>query len=292
MQRAIELDPDHEEARASLDYIKEKGKWVRKDEVFRRRGMVRSGLQWELPEVIATAAMQDAADETAKRWIKEVTRLTAVITRGRGKTEEAWQSLAAIEDPLAADAIAQQLLDSRGTNDQSQPLRRLWVDLLGKFRNGPAVEALVLAGIDEPDNVIRELALTKLQEYGSGSAVATYLPMLKSNDNAIINRAARALSWFPDPELAMTYVEALVSTHKREILPGAGTQAGFSNDGSGGFSTGGKKVVIETTKQNPAVLGLLNLIEPDVNYGYDEAAWRKFFADKLTAYEGDLRRDP
>ncbi len=292
MQRAIELDPDHEEARASLDYIKEKGKWVRKDEVFRRRGMVRSGLQWELPEVIATAAMQDAADETAKRWIKEVTRLTAVITRGRGKTEEAWQSLAAIEDPLAADAIAQQLLDSRGTNDQSQPLRRLWVDLLGKFRNGLAVEALVLAGIDEPDNVIRELALTKLQEYGSSSAVATYSRMLKSNDNAIINRAARALSWFPDPELAMTYVEALVSTHKHEILPGAGTQAGFSNDGSGGFSTGGKKVVIETTKQNPAVLGLLNLIEPDVNYGYDEVAWRKYFADKRTAYEGDLRRDP
>jgi hypothetical protein len=292
MQRAIELDPEHAEARASLDYIKEKGQWIRKDELFRRRGMVRSGGQWELPEVVAATGWQDAADETAKRWIKEITRRTAVITRGRGKTEEAWQSLAAIEDPLAADGVARQLLDSRGTQDQSRQLRMLWIDLLGRFRNGSAVKALVLAGIDEPDNVIREAALTKLQEYGSGSAVATYLPMLKSNDNAIVNRAARALSWFPDPELALTYVDALVTKHKHEVLPGAGTQAGFSDDGSGAFSTGGKKQVIVTTEKNPPVLGLLNLVEPDANYGYDEVAWREHFAAKLTAYEGDLRRDP
>lgn len=292
MRRAIALDPDHSEARASLNYVKLRGKWVKYEDQQRRRGLVRVGGQWQLPEAAARNEVLDAADEAAKRWTKEVNRLVGIVVRGRGKVDEAWQTLAAIEDPLASDAIARQLLESREKRNQSRSLRKLWIDLLAKFRTRAAVEALVRTGIDEPDSVIREQALTKLQEYGRGSAIATYLPMLEAEDNALVNRAAQALSWFPDPELALTYVEALVTTHERKILPGAGTQAGFTNDGSGGFTTGGKEKVIKYQKQNPAVLGLLNKIEPEVNHGYDQTAWRNHFASKLTGFDGDLRRDP
>jgi hypothetical protein len=115
--------------------------------------------------------------------------------------------------------------------------------------------------------------------------------MLKSNNNGLVNRAAQALSWFPDPELALTYIDALVTTHTKESAPGPGMQAGFG-DGGGTFSMGGKKTVETTTRTNPAVLSLVKAIEPSVDHGYDEQAWQLHFAGKRTAFSGDLRRDP
>ena len=116
--------------------------------------------------------------------------------------------------------------------------------------------------------MIREAALDQLVNYGAGSAVATYLPCLTKNDNVLVNRAARGLAWFPDPELAMNYVDALVTTHKTEQAPSSAINAGFG-DGGGGLQTGGKKKVYVQTRKNPAVLALLQAIEPDVDYGYD-----------------------
>ena len=80
----------------------------------------------------------------------------------------------------------------------------------------------------------------------STSAVATYLSYLKKNDNQLVNRAARALSYFPDPELALTYVDALVTEHKHTVASGGGTQAGFSPDRGGSFSTGNKSQTADT----------------------------------------------
>jgi hypothetical protein len=107
----------------------------------------------------------------------------------------------------------------------------------------------------------------------------------------LVNRAAQALTWFPDPELAMTYVEALVTTHKQEFAPGPGMQVGFG-DGGGGMQAGGKKQVKIDHLNNPAVLSLLQLVEPEADFGYDERAWQSYLASRRSAYSGDLRRDP
>ena len=168
------------------------------------------------------------------------------------------------------------------------------VELLGSFHNTTAVRALVVAGLDEPDAVVREAALKQLQEYGHGSAKATYVPMLTDKKNKIstIRKALRALTYFPDPELAMTYIDALVSTIKEEKSTGGGTNAGFTQNGSGGFSTGSKKVVEIKTYKNSDARVLLIEVEPNADYGFDEQAWREHFARKLTTYQGNLRRDP
>ena len=140
---------------------------------------------------------------------------------------------------------------------------------------------------------IREAALEELQQYGATSAVATYVPMLKSNINSEVNRAARALSFFPNPELALTMVNALVTEHKSSQAVGGGTQASFSPDGNGGaFTSGGKTVVVTQKLTNPAVLTVLKMIEPEVDYGFDELRWRNHFANKRAGFTGDLRRDP
>ena len=197
----------------------------------------------------------------------------------------------AIEDPLASSAIAEQLNESRGRGKQSRDMRMMWVRLLGKFRDSVSVQTLVKAGLIEDDEVIREAALKQLLEYGAGSAVATYLPYLKQNDNRLVNRAARALLWFPDPELSLTYVDALVTSHKSEQAPSSAINAAFG-DGAGGLQTGGQKKVYIQKRNNSAVLALLRKIESEVDYGYDDQAWREHFASKRGSFSGDMRRDP
>ena len=293
MRRAVELDPNHVKARASLGYTRDNGKWILTSELRRQRGMITvSGGKWALPEAAAIEESREEADKAAKQWIREVTRLTKSVFRNSKNAGESLEKLKSIDDPMAAAAIAEQLEDSRHKNTQSQQMRLLWVDLLGRFRTIVAVQALVKAGVDEVDETVREAALVKLQEFGAGSAVATYMPMLKDNDNRRVNRAARALTYFPDAELALDYVDALVTEHKQIIQPGPGLQAGFSGDGGGGLSTGSKPIVRTHVRENPAVLSLLKTIEPDASYGYDENAWRLHFARLRTAFSGDLRRDP
>lgn len=52
-----------------------------------------------------------------------------------------------------------------------------------------------------------------------------------------------------------------------------------------------KKKVFVQTQNNRDVLSLLQMIEPDVDYGYDEQRWREHFANKRSKFSGDLRRD-
>ncbi len=290
LQRAITLDPEHAKARAGLGYKKQNGKWIRTSDLMRGRGMISRAGRWELPESVAIEDYQQDTDVNAKKWIKEVKRLVALVLRNTKKSPEALASLQAIQDPLASSAIADQLSDSRERGTQSRNLRMLWIRLLGKFRDSVSVQALVQAGLMEDDPVIREAALDQLVQYGAGSAVATYLPCLTKNDNALVNRAALGLASFPDPELAMTYVDALVTTHKTEQAPSSAINAGFG-EGGGGLQTGGQKKVYVQTCKNPAVLSLLQAIEPEVDYGYDEQRWREYFAKKRSKFSGDLRRD-
>ncbi|EMI19210.1 secreted protein [Rhodopirellula maiorica SM1] len=288
LQLAIRFDPEHSKARAALDYVKEDGKWIRYSDLQRSRGMISVAGKWMLPEAAAIEEIQDASNVDSKKWIREVDRLLRVAVRGGSKGEEAIASLKAIDDPLAASAIAKQLLQG----NHNQRFKRMWVEILGRFHNSVSVEALVRVGVQESDNVIREAAMDELQQYGSGSAVATYVNMLGSSDNGDVLRAARALSYFPKPELAQTYIDALVTKHTKTSAAGPGMQVGSSSGGGGGLSMGGKPKVITRYLENPPVLTLLKMIEPNVDFGYDKLAWRKYFAAKLGRSSGDLRRDP
>ncbi len=107
-----------------------------------------------------------------------------------------------------------------------------------------------------------------------------------------MKRAARALSYFPEPEIALSLVDALVTEHKTVTPASGATNAGFGGDGSSGLSYGGKAQVRTDKIENPSVYALLRQIEPDADYGYNELRWRMHFANRLSSYSGDMRRDP
>ena len=294
-RRAIELDPDHGPARRALKYAREGNQWVLYAELQRKRGMISVAGKWVVPEVYAREQLLEQADDQAKIWIREFARLRTTYLRGDKQSAEALQQLQAITDPLASQAFANALIESRGTKSSvERELRKLYVKKLGAFQNAIAVKALVETGLVEPDSVIRDLALENLQGYGAPSAVATYLGIVKNDASSPgqVRAALRGLNQFPEPELWRDYIDALVTTHKTTRPKGPGMSLGFDNRGGGGMTTGSKEEVIINKIQNAAARELLKEIAPGVDFGYDQMAWRKYFADQLMQTPGNNRRDP
>lgn len=291
LTRTIELDPDHSLARASLGYIRhdtESG-WVNAESLRRDQGLIHASKGWVLPEVLVARNQANEADRQSKLWIRTFRRLHANAARGDGA---AVAEIEAIDDPMATRAIADELLRSRNSKINLRSLRMVYVRLLGRMRNGGTVAALVEMGLNEPDELIREESLRQLTEFGASSAVATYVPLLRSSSPAQVDAAARALTFFIDPELAFIYVDALVTEQQSQVQVGSGgTDVGFGNTGASGMSQGSKILSKTTYVRHPAALQLVTTIAPGADYGYDEAAWRNHFAALRNPYRDDLRRD-
>ncbi len=289
-QRAISIDPEHKESRGALGYIEHDGKWIRTTELRKIRGMISVAGRDRLPEEVALRDARDEADLSVKLWNREVAKLRAAVLRGGDKAAEATATLVNINDPNVAWAMANELLSF---SNQPTTMRLFWIERLSFFANRPAMEALVKTGLYDPDAVVQEKALEALQKISPENAIANYVPLLKSNDNVTVRRAAKALAYFPDPELALALVDALVTEHKSVTQSGAGLSPSFGSDGSGGMSAGGGKPVVRTDRvENPPVLSLLREIEPNADFGYSQARWREHFAAQLSSYSGNMRRDP
>ncbi len=288
LRRVISLEPDHVEARAALGYVAHDGRWIRFSQLQQMRGMISVNGTYQLPAAVALKESRDANTVKVKQWIREIEKLRIAVLRGGDKARQASASLAAIDDPNAAVAMAKEL-----TRSPLQPreLRSFWLERLEAFANSPALEALVMTGLYDPDSVIQEKALEALQRLSPSTALANYLQLLRSNDNVTVRRAAIALSYFPDPEIAFSLVDALVTQHKRVTPANGRTDVGFGSDGRSGLTTGGKASTVVASIENPPVLALLRTLEPDVDYGYNEARWRYHFASRISGYSGNMRRD-
>ena len=129
--RTIDLLPDHPNARAALGYTRKDGKWILTEVWRRNQGLVkdRKG-QWVLPEVVAWRENADVNDKVAKRWIKTIKQLLSKILRGDA---EAMAQMAAIDDPLASQAIAKELIDSQKRGSNWRPVRMVWLNKLKEF---------------------------------------------------------------------------------------------------------------------------------------------------------------
>ncbi|MCO8123666.1 hypothetical protein NHH03_18110 [Stieleria sp. TO1_6] len=294
-RRAIELDPDHSRARKAMGYVEDGNDWVLYRDQQRRNGMIQTSSGWQVPEVYVRHEQMDQANAAARIWESDFAKMRTSYLKGDKRAEDAWKEMQAIDDPLATQALSKALKESR-TGPDPQSLRKFYVQKLGSFKVSAAVQALVETGYDDPDSFIRDLALEELNQYGAASAVGYYLSILSgtSHTTGQVSAALRALNHFPDKELWRQYVDALITTHKQVKQKGAGMQAGMNNRGGMGLGMGGKAEVVTNHVKNPAALELLKTIseEDGVNFGYDQASWRQYFADKLMGSTGDLRRDP
>lgn len=290
LERILSLDTNHVEARHALGYSEIGGKWVNEKEYMESQGYVRYKGKWMTRQEVDLIEQADKNELAEKDWIKKLKRWRGWLDDD--KSVEGRKSILAIEDPYAAKALLLGL-----TNERVREVKLLYVEALAHINTPNALNVLVEASMDNPDEEVRIACLDKIVRARYAGAVATYVQKLKSSDNAVVNRAGAALASMKDPSSVGPLIDSLVTTHKFKFVPPNPGQisstfgTGGTGGGPGGFSFGQpKEKIVKKNLPNQAVLDALVTITGQ-NFNYDVKAWKYWFAAQKKPATLDARRD-
>jgi hypothetical protein len=290
LERILELEPNHKQARLALGYMQENGRWVQPDQLMQERGYVRYNHEWRLPQEVELEERKQQDDKTKKQWYVDVKRWSGWLDDAN-RAGQARDQLRAINDPLAVPALAQAL-----NTETDRQVRSMYIDVLGRIGT-PGVQTLVAHAMDDADEEIRLKCLDQLVTKPDHAAVAEFVSELKSRDNARVNQAGFCLGKLGDKTAIAPLVEALVTVHKFEIQEGSGNpnqmSAGFSptGQGGGGMTMGAApKKIIKQPMNNQRVLDALVALT-GMNFQFDQRAWKNWYATQKKPAAIDARRD-
>ncbi len=296
-ERLLDLDPEHRPTRATLGYVKtESDGWVHESVHWGRLGLQRKGNKWRFPEEIAIEEAQTQQRESEAAAGKRIELALREILQENKRSADALATLRNMNDPLAVPRIAKMIAENRQEGG-NPAVRRELVDLLGRIGNAPAIRVLCEIALRDDQRPIRDRAVEIIRNSGQTWAPEFFIEYLANRnpktDNPLeIERAAEALGSLPDPRAIRPLIEALVTIHKQVSTVGAGSSAGFNDQGGIGFGQGSKEVEMTFQKEHPQVLSTLLMYAEGANYQYDEDAWRQWYADTRTRTNLTLRRDP
>ena len=289
LEAAIELDPDHADARRALGYTNRDGEWVRADDLRRQRGYVQYKGKWYLPQELELFKAREAREEVEREWRVKLRRWHGWL--GGRRDSAAREQFELLSDPAAVGELVRLLEKERALSTQ-----KLLVQTLSRF-SGPTAElALVEVALSADDATLRELARDAVVEMGGRWAYPRLIAELQSKVIARIRRSAFMLGLLGNPEAIQPLIDVLVTVHRRRTVqggPGAiNTTFGSSPSGSGtGFSTGTRVKTEQEVLKHEAVLRALENLSGE-NFGYAQPAWRSWFADTTMPPRLDLRRGP
>lgn len=288
LERVIQLDPDHADARKALGYYRFNGRWATQDDVMMQRGYVRYKGRWRLPQELELMERRRQEEQAEKAWIGKLKRWRDALQSDRA--EQAAQSIATIDDPTAVPALEQALRD-----DPIEEFRLLYLAGLASINQPPALSLLVQVSLHDPSEEVRLTAIEHLIPVRQPDLIAAYVKTLRSADNLAINRAAIALRMLKAETALEPLVDALVSTHTYKLTQGTpgGVNPSFSSGpggGGSGLSVGQSVQVVKQQLANPAVLDALIELT-GVNYDYDVTAWKHWLASRHPNKTLDARRD-
>lgn len=280
LERVIELDPNHRDARVALGYFQRDGEWTRKEERMQRDGYVQYKGKWLLPQEVELLEKQRATDLKQKEWYAKLNRLRADAIRSvpPQKAQDAIRQLKELDDPHAVPAILQAV-----KIESNQQLQGFYLNALGRIGSGPAIKLLVDLSLGAANENLRDLALDILKSGKRPEATPYFVNELKSKDNKRVNRAAYALGELGDESVVPALIDALVTVHKFTVSNGAAgsMSASFGGGGGnsgGGFGVGGKPQVIETALENFQALSALTKLTGQTTFDYNQQTWRNWYA--------------
>ena len=286
LEQVIRLEPTHEKARHALGYSRVDGQWVRADEVMRKKGYVRHGNAWRLPQEVELAVAAEAQEKQTVEWRRNLKRWRDWVVKNRDRAIDGRHEIMRIRDPLATEALVEGLIRDK----EPQIVRLLYIEPLAEIGGGEALQAFVKIVLEDRDAKVRERCLEKLAKSGSKAAVRQFAKALKHDENYIVNRAAVALEEMNDREATSALIDALITEHK-QLVGSGGLTPTFNGDGGGSFSAGGGPKMVKTTVQNQPVLRTLSAMYPGTNFGFDQARWRNWYIDqKAPKTNVNLRR--
>ncbi len=289
LEKVLEFDPNHAQARRALGYSFLGGEWVRQADYMRRRGYELYQGRWRLLQDIELDQKREREDLAIKEWTKNIKRWRGWL--GKKYDAQGWENILAIEDPLAAASIAGLL------QDEADPrVIQTYIRVLGKLRTPVATRSLIQVVLGPAPDELRQLALDQLENYGADTAIDAFIIKLESPENLVIRRAALGLIRLQHERAIRPLIDALVTEHKIQ-LGGNSDQisTAFNGSGSGGTggigfgSGGGPKVVIKQV-QNREVLDALLQVADGANYQFDQVAWLNWYIYRNAPKTSSLRR--
>ena len=281
LMRILELSPDHEKARRALGYSKSGDKWTTREDKMTAQGFVWHGGKWRLPQAVELIEAEKETKAAEGRWQQDIRRWRNWLDSGQASM--AREKFLAIKDPYAVKSLAQALRD-----EPNPRVRLLFVESLAKIGTPQALRVLSLWAMEDPDEEVGLTCLDYLR--GHKDPVTYFVSRLGSSNNDEINRAAFALEQMEDPAAVRSLIDVLVTSHRRKVTIGGGTNAAFSNSG-GGLTMGSKTKVIVRELQNPAVLEALVALANGPNFGYNMPAWKSWYSSQRRPARLDARRD-
>jgi hypothetical protein len=293
LDRVLELNPNHADARAALGFRQKDGQWMNRDDVMAARGLVLFDGKYITPQQVELLKQQKESKVTQADWTNRIKQLRrSLLGKRQDQASKAETEIQTIQDPQAAEAVVAML---RSENDAQ--LKRLWIETAARLNHHAAVDALVNLSLYDMDNEIRQQCLEHLIKSRRPGLVTPYIRALKDKDNEIVNRAGAALGQIGDRSAIGPLIDALITKHKIKISDANPDQHAytFSQDGggAGAFSFGGSgpQVVVQSVR-NRSVLDALITLSANANFEYDQVQWRGWLAAQAKATAIDVRRDP
>ncbi len=293
LERILELDPDHAEARRGLGYSKINGRWATQEQVMSQGGYIRSKLvpgKWILPQEEELLARKKQVSNVQLEWNSKLKRWSNWLN-----TDKHSQALAAIEAIDDVDAVRG--LTKSLEEDKRRDARLIYLKALSRINAPASLEVLVNLTLHDGDEEIRLAALDEIVARSYSPATIRYVQALRHKDNVVVNRAAVALGRMQDPLAIEKLLDALVTTHTFIIQKGqAGqTSAAFGNlpgGGGGGYSFGGGgSETVKRQLENPDVLQALIKLTEGVSFNFDVNAWKHWYTTERKPKTLDARRD-
>jgi hypothetical protein len=290
LERAVELDPNHEAAHRALGHSRIDGKWTTQRDFLTSqgyrwyRGRVRT--QQEI-DILEEKQRNNAAE---KEWTQKIDRLVGGLVGDRA--DEAREALLAIRDPRAAQGLA------IGLRHNPRPeVRVILAQALAELNTSEALLTLAARAIEDPVEDVRLTCLELLKKKKNPDVVEYFVGRLqvKSNNNVAINRAGVALRMMGDPSAVGPLIDALVTVHKFKVgssNPGQMSSTfGTGPGGGGGLAVGGGPRIKLQPIQNRDVLDALVALTGHAGLGFDVPGWRTWFAAQKSRDVPDVRRD-
>jgi HEAT repeat protein len=276
LERVIELETNHPEARSQLGYNRLGGQWRTREEHMASLGKVQHKGEWYYPQEIEIIQRRDEANRLRQEWVANLKRWRDWL--GGPKDQTARQSIADIADPAALPALQQALAE-----DLPDEVRVMYVRAVARIETFDALMMLAERALTDPSAEVRATSLDLLIEAPQPAIVNYFMQQLQSKDNNVVNRAAYGLLRFKDDRAVGPLIDALVTKHKFAVTtgnPGGGMTAS-NNSFGGGLSMGSSTKIHQVELQNQAVLdALIVLAGGQANYQYNIDAWKQWYAGR------------
>jgi len=276
LERVIELDPNHQAARALLGFAFVGGRWTTKQDLHHSEGFEFYKGRWRTSQEIELIESRSKRELAEKAWLAKLVRLRTHL----GNDKLAVDTIVAIKDPTAIPALATML-----SRERVREVKMLFIDVLENMQSGDAVQVLVRVSLSDPDEEVYHYCIDKIVRLKIPHVADSFIGALKDTSNPVVNRAAMALARIDDPSAISPLIDALITVHQRtlpsRVSPDA-TAASFNVDGGTSFLQNDGPKVIVARVQNQEVLAALTKLS-QTTFGFDQRAWRLWYDQEKRA---------